>query len=518
MGKLINIEQSAYTSGIIDQYAQNKVGTYSKYLNLTPTFVTYYSINQIMSRADTGTGSVASEYGYNSPLRFNKIKGLPVYNLPVLSPDINYDENTGLDIDIDLNDITLLPNTVKPTVPDFMIVEIPASDLKALFRVNSFRYNTIQSNDYVTISLDLKEIGPNVNEKIDKLVVKTFYTVFENIGTEDSCFIEEENISTINALVDTINNITELYNDMYWDRKIGNYLLYDLDNPSNVIYDPFLNRFIDETDIMINRATTITTLPILDYMPTGSDIKYKKSILYAIQKMNSLFLSDKMYYYFGVVTNIHSPLILYNYTTKVVKLEELDNAVEGNGIFEYYDKLLKRALIFNEDYPTIPLEDDDNNPVIPDDSNNSEDVDPNPDINGDESNTDSDITTDESNQDTEIPEENNSSNEEVSSSFTLKKRSLNTDERFESEEFSRNLNVDLTDSDIELIRSYTDNQIYIFNLITAYMQNKSFEIDVRKVIPPVMTHGKFSYFYTPILIWVLKKNYDRYFKNVSVNE
>ena len=258
MGKLISIEQSAYTAGIIDQYAQNKVGMYSKYLNLTPTFVTYYSLNQIMSRTDTGTGSVASEYGYNSPLRFNKIKGFPVYNLPVLSPDISYDE-TGISIDIDLSDITILPKTIKPTVPEFMIVDIPASDLKALFRVNNFRYNTIQSNDYVTLSLDLKEIGPNVNEKIDSLVVKTFVTVFDNIGTEDSCFIEEENISTINSLVDTINNITELYRDLYWDRKIGNYVLHNQLEPAKVIYDPYLNRFIDETDMMQNSATTMTT-------------------------------------------------------------------------------------------------------------------------------------------------------------------------------------------------------------------------------------------------------------------
>ena len=531
MGKLISIEQSAYTTGIIDQYAQNKVGMYSKYLNLTPTFVTYYSLNQIMSRTDTGTGSVASEYGYNSPLRFNKIKGFPVYNMPVLSPDMNYDE-TGLSIDIDLSDITILPKTIKPTVPDFMVVEIPASDIKALFRVNNFRYNTIQSNDFVTLSLDLKELGPNIDEKINKLVVKTFVTVFENIGTEDSCFIEEENISTVNSLVDTINNITEFYHDLYWDRKVGNYILHNQLDPSNVIYDPYLNRFIDETDMMPHDATTMTSLPILDFMPVGSDMKYKKSLLYALQKCNSLFMSDKMHYYLGMVTNPHSPLILYNYHPQVVKLEEMDSSAEGSEIYEYYDKLLKSALIFNENYPTVPEKEEDlNDPdgEIPSDPNTPPTDDPNNESGEGEEIIDPENPNGE-NENGKEPESGNEipdiepgdgnemENLDQSTTFNMRRNIKSLANGFESTEFCRKEKTDLSDEDIAIIESYTDNQIYIFNLITAYMQNKSFEIDVTKIIPPVMTHGTFSYFYTPVLIWVLKKNYDRYFTNASLNE
>ena len=147
MGSLIKVEQSSYTNEIIDTYASNKVGQYSKYLNLTPTYVTYLAVNKIHSRADTGTGSVYSEIGYNSPLRFNMIKGLPVYNLPVLTPDVLYDES-GMDLQLELSDIVLLPNTVKPSVPDYMVIHLPEGN-QALFRVNEFRYGTIQSNDFV---------------------------------------------------------------------------------------------------------------------------------------------------------------------------------------------------------------------------------------------------------------------------------------------------------------------------------------------------------------------------------
>ena len=71
-----------------------------------------------------------------------------------------------------------------------------------------------------------------------------------------------------------------------------------------------------------------------------------------------------------------------------------------------------------------------------------------------------------------------------------------------------------------LIKSYTSDEKYIFNLIMNYMANVSNAIDIDSIIRVVMSNGRFSYFYTPLIIWVLKKNYDRYFKNsvVDANE
>lgn len=463
MGKLVNIEESTYVSGIIDQYAQNKVGQYSKYLNLTPTFVTYYSINQVQSRADTGTGSVVSERGYNSPLRFNKIKGLPVYNLPVLSPDIVYDE-TGMDIDLDLSDIVLLPNTVKPTVPDYMLVELPDS-YKILFRVNNFKHNTIQSNDFTSISLDIKATGPDADASIEPLVVKTFYTVFDNIGTEDKCFIEEEDIKTVNNLVKAINECIDTYNNLYWDHRAGAYLLRSQIDSTRVIYDVFLTRFIVETDIFPHPATTLTTLALLDYVPVGSDLLYKRSLLYAIQKRTKKFLSDKMYYYLSTIQNQLSPLVTFGYNALSVKPLMFDEPPIGDNVWNYYDSLLKRAIINNEEaYPTIPEGETDNLPEIE----------------------------------------------------TLSEvREPKIVDEYEAKEYRNDEKRELTDEDIELIKSYDDDKRHIFDIFIHYMSNIPYEIDPDKIIYPIMTQGKFSYFYTPLLIYIMKNRYDQYFADVK---
>jgi len=73
MAHLMNVEKSKYINTQISIYAENKVGQYSKFLNKNPIFVTYYSVNIVMSRTDVGTGGIQQEIGEDSPLRFNKI-------------------------------------------------------------------------------------------------------------------------------------------------------------------------------------------------------------------------------------------------------------------------------------------------------------------------------------------------------------------------------------------------------------------------------------------------------------
>lgn len=519
MGNLINIEESNYMSNIVDRYAQNKIGQYSKYLNLTPTFVTYYPVNQIMSKTDTGTGSVVSELGYSSPLRFNKIIGLPVYNLPILSPDMEYDD-TGMDLQLDLNDITLLPNTIKPTVPDYMVVTI-SNDLKILFRVNSFRYNTIMSNDFITINLDIKKIGPDVDADIEPLVVKTYYTIFDNIGTEDKCFIEEEDVATVNSISDAANELIGIYNDLYLDEVAGGYVLPDLANRRHVIYDVFLNHFINETNLIPHLATTLTTLPYLDFVPPGYESLYRQSLLYAIYKQSTSIMSDSMYYWLSPISNPHSPFIMFHYNALSLRYRIIREGTNSWDIRDYYDHLLLHAVKNHiSNYPLTPIEE--NGGTI-DDSNSENDVKPykppteppqEPDL--------GEINPDLEECDDEIEDDSITSNPDIEPSepdVSEFNPYLPPKDSFEEEVITwKKPEIELSKEEIALVESYTDNQKYIFNLIIQFMNNKPSQIDRTKLIPPTLTHGRFSYFYTPIVVFLLQQEQHRYFSNPTVSD
>lgn len=585
MGSLVKVESSAYTKDVIDIYSSNKVGMYSKYLSLTPEFVTYYSVNQIMSRTDVGTGSVVTERGYNSPLRFNKIKNLPCYNLPVLSPDIVYDE-TGMDLDLDVNDVVLLPDTVKPTVPDYMIYHLPEGR-QLLFRVHSFRYNTIQSNEFVYINLELKEMGTDIEEKMETQVVKTFYTVFENIGTEDKCFIEEEAVETVNGLVDLITECSNIYRDSYWDECIGGYVLPSNYDMRKVIYDVFLTHFINETDLFPHRDTTLTTLPYLDYVPQGSEALYKRSLLYAVEHKTNKLLARDMYYYLGLIKSPFSPFRVYHYEAQSVNLQLLSVVPTGLDLKPYYDRVLKQVLILGQAeypvWPPIPEEDNDlNNGGETDEETNTE----NPGGNasggdqtsgeegnestgesggdtgstvpgGTETEGDETLTPDENDTPVTDPtnpegsdntgseegiddgimsvsdeliddgtgentngdsgtESDDTTVEEVIPPVVTVKPSIITPanriyDEFEMAPVIKGEELELSNEDKRQIMIYTEDQKYILSMIIQFMNNTTTQVNFDSIIQVLLTKGRFSYFYGPIIVYILRKTYDSYF-------
>ena len=528
MGSLVKVESSAYTKDVIDIYSSNKVGMYSKYLSLTPEFVTYYSVNQIMSRTDVGTGSVVTERGYNSPLRFNKIKNLPCYNLPVLSPDINFDE-TGMDLDLEVNDVVLLPDTVKPTVPDYLIYHLPEGR-QLLFRVHTFRYNTIQSNEFVYISIELKAIGDDLEAEMEPQVVKTYYTVFENIGTEEKCFIEEEAVETVNGLVDLITECSDLYHDSYWDECIGGYVLASNYDARKVIYDVFLTHFINETDLFPHRDTTLTTLPYLDYVPPGSEALYKRSLLYAVEHKTNKLLARDMYYYLGLIKSPHSPFKVYHYEAQSVNLQLLGGVISGLDLKPYYDRVLKQVLLLGQaEYPVWPPIEEDNNEEG--ETGNEETDTENPGMDapnaGESSGEENDETTGESGGSTGsgisggIETEDSNEVDQTVNSMALNtadvvKPSILTPanriyDEFEMAPVIKDEELVLSDEDKRQIMLYTEDQKYILSMIIQFMNNATAQVNFDTIVQVLLTKGRFSYFYGPIIIYILRKTYDGYF-------
>lgn len=252
MAQILNVEKPQYINQIIDIYAKNKLGQYSKFLDKAPTYVTYYHINENLSRADVGTGNIESELGSRSPIRFNKINNFPIYNIPELKPDIEYDE-TGYDIELDCNDLIILPNTIKPKAGDYFIVALPGVK-EYLFRVNNFRYNTIQSNDYYMIDADVKDIGIGLeNKRMTGQVVETYLTVFENIGTEDRCFVKTTDVEYLNNLADLYYKLRDYYRNAFYIRDL-NCFTYQTGRWSETgrpiyRYDMYLESFINKSHI-----------------------------------------------------------------------------------------------------------------------------------------------------------------------------------------------------------------------------------------------------------------------------
>lgn len=338
MGKILNVEHVGYIESTIDIYSKNKIGQYSKFLNSTPTFVTYYHRNMVRSRQDVGTGGIESELGPRSPIRFNKILNFPIYNIPQLNPQNVYDE-TGYDIELDINDAVILPNTIKPCEGDYFIVKLPGTK-EYLFRVNNFDYNTIQSNDFYKISADVKDIGTGLEAKrMTNQVVETFLTVFDNIGTEDRCFLRQTDVDYINSLADLYHKLRDYYTNAFYVKNLNSFTFQTgrFSETARPIwrYDAYLEKFINLSNIYyeVNSERALILSPA-DVLPDDFDFQFDFTLYRAVLNKNIEFLRAYCYLVTKVITiqsSIYNIMHYFGESTQLYCYKKPINNASGEG-------------------------------------------------------------------------------------------------------------------------------------------------------------------------------------------
>ena len=482
MAHIYNAEKSQFIQQAIDIYGQNRVGQYSRYLDSQPTFVTYYAVNQALSRTDVGFGQAYDELGPNSPLRFNKILELPLYKVPTLQPQGNYEDGT-YDVELDLSDLTILPNTVTPKPYDFFCIALPNSQ-KLLFRVNSFRNNTIQSNDFYMIDADLRHSGDDCCDEIDKLVVETYTCVFENIGTNDNCFIKSTDEDKANDVQKAIDLLTTMYHDLFFDYDIADYLYfkqyplpYNYFNMRHCYYDIYLAKFINESMIFCtNDGMSTSVLTYDDTEPPAFDFMFKHTLWYAVMTKNTNLLARYPYYFNAPISKKFSPII-YHVEGKCFGFNLiLDSKTEinRNDLSEYFPHTLINMLL--------------------DGKSSSSDSDKCKCANKFK-NIDIDILN--VNQYIDNPDKKPYQTYDSTKPFKVTNKN--------------NISNDTSES----VEVEPDNSEYVYDIVYSYMQGENITFDTDTLINALYHHTLWSYHMIPIIIFILKNTYSGYFSKIS---
>lgn len=490
MALILSSEKSHFIQKTVETFSQNKLGQYSKYLDTTPTFVTYYAINQAQSRADIGSGQVNELLGKGSPLRYNKILEFPVYKMQQLIPNGNF-EDGNYDVEIELTDLTILPNTVKPRGDDFILLETPNAP-KMLFRVTNFKMNTIQSNDFYMIDADLFITGDDCN-RIESQVVETYKTVFENIGTQNNCFITIDIYSKAQVILETLNTLTALYHGLYYYEKFNVYAFIDYiyndtsyNNPDPewdrfsyiftghaiknanrrppstdiTYYDIYLAKFIMDSGVFFNAddnsSTSIVTFD--DFEPTRFDYLFRQTLWNTIITKDTTLLA-RYAYYFNHNIEKYVSVVKNNFPNSMGNTVVIRPNMEGN---YYFDKYLIDMIL-------------DGKPENKQKSSTQADI---------------DIVN-------------------IAKILQDDKEGLVTD------------HIDINPYDIEIPCKESDDigidpdLLYIFDIIYNYINNISSDIDGSRIIKYFNTPSQWNYRYHIIIIYILKALYNSYFNSTE---
>lgn len=298
MGYLLSEEE--FINNNIFKYEERMNNQYSRFLDRTPTYVTYYNISNIDSTVDNGFESVEQLIGENSPIRFNKIDSFPIYGIDQILLDLT-DEDEGLTTDCD-GDAVILPNTVEPRPGDFFLIN--HLSIPIIFMVTDLKYDTIKSHNFYKISFSLKSIGDA--SLLDRQVISKFKCIVENIGTEEKCLIEEEEYTLFKELSNEYDRLCESFKLYFYSTKFNSFIVYE-DNKK--VYDPYLSMFLRDNKIFASNEDYKTIYPEILGNKQKLAVNYSFSIYRNLERGLPL---NHQKYRLGPMDDMTSPFSYYN--------------------------------------------------------------------------------------------------------------------------------------------------------------------------------------------------------------
>lgn len=291
----------------------------SRFLDTTPTFVTYYHISDLDSTTDDGFKDVESILGFRSPIRFQKIEDFPIYGIDQISLQLQ-EGDFGLDSSYE-GDATILPRTIKPYQNDFFI--IPVLHEAYIFRIIEIQYDNIMPDNFYKITFKLETISNNDTNALEDQTVKESVCLLENIGTEQNCIIEKVSYVQIQKINKMYHELIEFYMAMFYSKRhnvfLGNLPL------GKTLFDPFQATFINKYHLFNEKRNLQTLLLTEQVEDSRAKYKYNKSIYKYIELQDSRLLAP--FYYItkpGIALHETSFYRWHDKTVQVLDIPDID--------------------------------------------------------------------------------------------------------------------------------------------------------------------------------------------------
>jgi len=260
---------------------------YSIYFTDKPTFVTYYHQNFKQSTIESSLDSTIGLLGKDSSIRFDIINDLPIYQFQGIDSVNVEDTDFGSDTSVEGNGI-IIPHLIDPYPEDFFTINY--DNEHHLFQVTDVKSDKITGAKFYSISFILDH--RTVEELLDRKSTKEFTVDYDNIGTGHNPVIAENDRILIDSLVNTHMDLLLFVTDYLYHKDL-NYI-YFTDSSNRKIYDPMLNIFTNNNNILIPlKIKDIYNAIYLDRIDIGKEDHrlfytklYDKTLYWAIENKN----------------------------------------------------------------------------------------------------------------------------------------------------------------------------------------------------------------------------------------
>ena len=289
MGKFINPKEKSIVNSYIDSYLQG-TDLYSKYVESSPTFVTYYSKDALMSTQDVGLGEVVEIVGNESPIKYNKIHNFPLFSLDEIIPSLYFDEEVGFETNKESSAL-IIPGTIIP-MPDDLIIfdnyDYTEDNIKTVYRITNVEMSSLSTKTFYKVSFSGYDIFPEFLE--EKQIKDEYGLVYENIGTDKNALIIQKDLLLVDKISELKENLCKKYIDYFYMYKINSFCFYKDDY---YCYDACLAHFISNSRIFIEKRNFLKNLVIEDLLNTS---RYYDRTIYGLLEYRNQSNIDKEYF------------------------------------------------------------------------------------------------------------------------------------------------------------------------------------------------------------------------------
>lgn len=219
------INQQLMINKTVNDYT-DAINDYSEFLQGSPTFVTYYSINKRNTTEDVGLGGVVELVGSESPVSYDKIKNFPLWNFDELNPSYDWDSATGISTEIEATAV-IIPGTVKPKFDDVILLSYKSKSL--LFRVDSIEVANILDKCYYKINMYLSQYNEDF---LNYQVIRTY-----EFDYNAKCIVNQELSNLMDELQKLIDRLCQQYISHFYVEKFNSFIV-------DRKYDKYLHKFI----------------------------------------------------------------------------------------------------------------------------------------------------------------------------------------------------------------------------------------------------------------------------------
>lgn len=277
MARLINEDE--LIKNRVDDYLEKSTSQYTKFLETTPNFVTYYQYDNVNSTMDKGLEDVENYFGSHSPNKFNKIEKFPLYGMDTMSVSQEFSE-VGMDTNYE-SEALILPNTIRPYPGDYFRCDYIGEVY--LFRITGVQNDTIRNKPFYRVSFSLYKKVPS-SEYVDEFVSDEYVSIFDNIGGRAENIIAKSDYLLIDQIDAISAELIKRYTRNFYDKNLNVISLKCCCGAH--LYNRHLTKFIMDNELFKIDKGFRTDFYLTDINDKEACMfqNYKRTIYYALEK------------------------------------------------------------------------------------------------------------------------------------------------------------------------------------------------------------------------------------------